>query len=1758
MVIRALHSGRITMRRLHLVAALSLLMFAACHRTPRVPVLALEECDPAGYITCVRQDAFASIPLVGTGVYLTYSSRWAPGPSGRNAWDVNGLGLGGWSINFVQRYDKASRLLISGDGSWRLVDSVSLPSGEQAVPSYDGTLAYVFDSSGHHVRTVDARLGAELIKLSYDDAGRLAKLDGFANSRPIHVSVQRDSSGRAQSLVGTDGGATRLGLDDKGRLTTTTNPAGQQTRVAWNPAGLVESETDPAGNIVWFTYDSLGRLATSTDPDGVTHKFDYKTQRNAFEVRVSTALGRHWSYRAESTSDGIRRTFVARDGTTKLETTDAHGSRVLKMPDGTSYSIGGHPNPVWGMAAPILTPVVQTRSDGVSSRREIKYAVQPHGGLPYVLAGSITATVNGQAWIQNLDPLQRTIMLVDPAGRRTTAVYDPQGRILSHSAPGVAPVSYTYNDDGRLASVTVGAGKLAYTTRYTYKPETGQIVITRPHGTAVKVAVDRAGQAALAADGEGSTVLANHDAAGRLIQIQPPGGFNYSLGISPAGRPTGFAPPMVEGDASVETIAYDKDGDLAAISGLGQRAINYEYDSGGRITSSTFDQGKSAVSYDEHSGLRCQASDPSGVITNYGYAGRRLKRLAWSGPITGSISATLDANGRVTREEVNGASSLDFAYDATGNLTGVGPLSLTRDATTGLVTDTKLGIVATKQEFDGNGLLSRSTTTAGGKVVLDQRYIGDSLGRIKTVTEAGTDGKTSTTEYSYNRADRLALVRVNGRLVESETYDPAGNRISVVRSSGKVTAKYDVRERLLSWGSTQYSWAPDGNLARRVEGKELTSFAYDDFGGLRSVTLANGRTITYLVDADGRRVGRRADGKLVAGYLYRPNGSIAAELDPTGKVISRFGYDNADHLALIERGDTTYRVITDTLGSPRVIIDSRHGTIAGEITYDSWGNVTHDTTPSFIPIGFAGGLRDSDTGLIRFGARDYDPVTGRWLAADPIRFAAGDANLYSYAGDDPVNSVDRAGLQLQFVGLVTPAGIAYGTYKLSDLLGGVFSGNNSPPPSNPPTLPVVPLTPLQPTNTPPPPDPGLEPLQPYNPSSQSSWTCSSLGTCQNPDDPNFFCIGGECASGSSGWRCWGETCSGPNGWGCIMGSCSGGPNGSFECKGESCWGPQGDLCSQGGGKQCSVDYSPPGSGSGGGGGEGGRGGGGGGGGGGGNGGGGGGNGGGGGGGGSGGGGGNGGGGGGGGGNGGGGGGGGGNGGGGNGGGGGGGGGAGEPHLHTITGVHFDFQAVGEFLVVGSTNGQHLVETRQEPFHAGTSVTINTAVAADVDGDTVGVYLKEPSFLMVNGATVNALDLERKLPHGGKLERHGGMVVITWPDDSLLFVTRTTELLDYEFVPRHTPGSNLIGLIAGAGDGTTDKVASRDGSALSTTDPDFANKLYKQVGNSWRIKQAESLFHYWPGESTAKFTDLTMPLKPVNAASLSSDVRSKAEGICWAFGVRNEPLLDDCILDVGLTGMPAFVGSSVSMLNEIGATLHRSTSAPVAVASTAISTATDRYAINIGDTVSPDRPSAGAGTIRQAGEKQSYLFSASAGSIIYVKVGPCDGDIPNLDLHDPEDHSMVLKIGCADFGPVTLPRAGTYRIVASTKQAAGHYSFSLLATTFDQFSIKIGDTVSPDHPAPGAGIIAKLGEQQSYSFQARTGEIVYYSAASCEGAGPWFRLLDQDKNLIDLTAGCGDRGPFTLHKAGVYRILVSADTGTARYSFKISGQPISRR
>src|SRR5690606_29600614 len=108
------------------------------------------------------------------------------------------------------------------------------------------------------------------------------------------------------------------------------------------------------------------------------------------------------------------------------------------------------------------------------------------------------------------------------------------------------------------------------------------------------------------------------------------------------------------------------------------------------------------------------------------------------------------------------------------------------------------------------------------------------------------------------------------------------------------------------------------------------------------------------------------------------------------------------------RGSESFRIVKDHLGSVRLVVDADTGEVLQELRYGPFGEVLVDTNPGFQPFGFAGGLYDPDTGLVRFGARDYDPEVGRWTSKDPIGLSGG-VNVYVYAANDPVNLVDTTG-----------------------------------------------------------------------------------------------------------------------------------------------------------------------------------------------------------------------------------------------------------------------------------------------------------------------------------------------------------------------------------------------------------------------------------------------------------------------------------------------------------------------------------------------------------------------------------------------------------------------------------------------------------------------------------------------------------------------------------------------------------------------------
>ena len=108
----------------------------------------------------------------------------------------------------------------------------------------------------------------------------------------------------------------------------------------------------------------------------------------------------------------------------------------------------------------------------------------------------------------------------------------------------------------------------------------------------------------------------------------------------------------------------------------------------------------------------------------------------------------------------------------------------------------------------------------------------------------------------------------------------------------------------------------------------------------------------------------------------------------------------------------TYYLTYDQVDSLRAVMDST-GTVVKQVDYDSFGSIINDSNSGIVvPFGFAGGLHDRDTGLVRFGYRDYDPVIGTFISKDPIGFKGGDTNLYRYVKNRPATLIDPFGLQV--------------------------------------------------------------------------------------------------------------------------------------------------------------------------------------------------------------------------------------------------------------------------------------------------------------------------------------------------------------------------------------------------------------------------------------------------------------------------------------------------------------------------------------------------------------------------------------------------------------------------------------------------------------------------------------------------------------------------------------------------------------------------
>jgi RHS repeat-associated protein len=947
-------------------------------------------------LPCLSQTVWLEIPIPGTPVDLHYSSerrRLAVDSENLRAW-LDEVGLGGWTPDLVHRLDVESGIVHFGWGESRAVEPLSLKGARLAVA--DGEIVHLFDRNGRHVESVDALDGARVVTIAYEKDGRLSAIAALGQGS---ATVRREHDGKV-TLLSARGRETVLALDDIGRLVAVTDVVDAETQMEVDGDGFVRKFTLPDGGSYRYEYDEDGFLVAERDPLGVTSRWKRLESDDGHKVVRTESSGAATAWTVRDSGDGQSVTLTGPDGLTVREqaSKDRHS---LSWSDGTALDVRLAPDPRWEWQAPYIENAKLAAPGSETLTIKERVEVTAVRDDPFA-ADSIRQIrdVGGERQTLAWSRARRELTATSPAGRVERVRIDGAGRPISRTW-GASRQEIAYGRHGELEAVRwPDASDAEMRVEYT----AGGAEIRDPTGRSRRFTVDDAGRVT---GGDGSTGATEIErrADGEISSVAPDGGGTGSFSYTRDGRLESFS----LADRALRTWRYDKHGRAAGLADDAGREVKLSYDKADRVSRIATDADTITLRRGPLTGL-IEMIESNGVQLAQAYQGSTLAHERWAGAVAGSVERTFDRHGRPSRVAV-GATSLPITRDPDGLVTGIGEAHVARDPRTGAVRRIEHANVVETREYDTLGRIRTVAVTAAGKRVYRLALSRDEAGRVVKRRERMGAGRARTSALRYDATGQLTRVSVDGRITERYLYDALGNRVRVESADDIPALEYDEAGRIVKEGTVRYEYDEGGYLVTRSDDDQAVHLHYDGLGLLRGARQQNGPSVEYRYDGRGRRVAAITDGEKASGLLYWDAQRPAATVGPEG-VESVFGYIDSSLTPLtMTTREHQYSIIADETGSPRLVLDAETGETAQHIKYDAFGHITEDTAPGFQPFAFGGGIADPVSGLVRFGHRDYDPSSGRWTAPDPILYDGDDANLYRYAYNDPVNIPDPSGLQ---------------------------------------------------------------------------------------------------------------------------------------------------------------------------------------------------------------------------------------------------------------------------------------------------------------------------------------------------------------------------------------------------------------------------------------------------------------------------------------------------------------------------------------------------------------------------------------------------------------------------------------------------------------------------------------------------------------------------------------------------------------------------
>ena len=889
------------------------------------------------------------------------------------------------------------------------------------------------------------------------DTTKVQRLASHNGTTPTYETVTEstvadfDALGRPTKVKDAAGTATTIAYTETYGLTTKkveTNPLTWTTTTEYTPEwGQPLAQVDPNAKRTDLAYDALGRLtsvwlADRSKAGGVSPsiKYSYLVRTDAPVAVETQKVQNDGSYGAEYTIyDGNLRprqiqTEGPGDSRMVADTFYDGPGRIVRT--NSTYNAAGAPSDLLFLPQDVDAQAL-TEYDGAGRRIADIFAVNgtekwrtttsyggdrvhvdpPDGQAPTTTIsdarGHVTAlrqykgdaplpsgtAADYQETTYSYFPAGQLKSVRDAAGNDWTYTYDQRGRKITSTDPDTGRTTYAYDVLDRLTSTTDARGKKVSTSydaigrvlsTWDGEPTTGTKLTLNTYDTAAK------------GETYGTYRYLNgtvHDSVinATLDDLYRPTLTKYSLSKT--------AEPELGGTYQF-TTEYNRDGTVngtgvPAAAGLAGESVTYDYDALQRPTGMKVSgtQYVSDVDYSPTSqlrmlGLSSGAPDAKKTWLTYEYE-RGTDRLTHSQVnVLGASSVTYDAK---------------YAYDTVGNVTSVA------DTPTGGETDVQCfrydwlrrmteawTTSNTPSGAGGTGPGDSACTpaptasTIGGAAPYWHSYEFDSNtgNRTKATIHAVIGRPESVRTYSYYDADQDGTA--------GETGDGGPHTLTKVVQD---TAAYGGNPAVTSQDTFTYD--STGNTSKRILNGSTQTLGWNPEGRLASSTDAAGRQTTFVYDAGGSRIIRKAPGETT---YYLPG--MELKLDTTTKAVTGTRYYSfAGQTVAVRSAGGLHFLASDPHGTAEIAVDPA----TGEVTrrrMDPFGQERGTASGTWVDDkGFLGKPVDESTGLTHLGAREYEPENGRFISADPVIDYTDpqQINGYTYSNSNPITFSDPSG-----------------------------------------------------------------------------------------------------------------------------------------------------------------------------------------------------------------------------------------------------------------------------------------------------------------------------------------------------------------------------------------------------------------------------------------------------------------------------------------------------------------------------------------------------------------------------------------------------------------------------------------------------------------------------------------------------------------------------------------------------------------------------